>query len=89
MTPNLVKDAMHDVVEGDGGLVAVYLFNFGLERGRLDLGFSYHSTISQLTATREGETLIDVVVTYEFEMEDDTLLSMTSPSINYLVNAAS
>ncbi|XP_015583566.1 phytohormone-binding protein [Ricinus communis] len=122
MIPNLVKDA--EVIEGDGGLGTVYLFNFGpdiktmtyqkekiselddslhrialqvIEGGHLNLGFSYYNTIFQLTAIGEGETLIDVTVAYESEIEDDTMPSKTKSSTlayissleNYLANASS
>ncbi|EEF28677.1 conserved hypothetical protein [Ricinus communis] len=103
MIPNLVKDA--EVIEGDGGLGTVYLFNFGPDIKTMtyqkekisELDDSLHRIALQLTAIGEGETLIDVTVAYESEIEDDTMPSKTKSSTlayissleNYLANASS
>ncbi|XP_050218191.1 phytohormone-binding protein CSBP-like [Mercurialis annua] len=111
MIPNLVKEAQ--VIEGDGGLGSVFLFNFGpdiktmtyqkeqiteldeslhrfalkvIEGGHLNLGFTYYSTLFQLTATGKEESLIDVTVEYESEIEDDTLPSKTRSSMLAYIN---
>ncbi|KAF2285953.1 hypothetical protein GH714_009156 [Hevea brasiliensis] len=67
-----------------------------IEGGHLNLGFSYYNTIFQLTATEEGETLIEVTVAYDSEIDDDTLPLKTTSTLafiknleNYLVNAGS
>lgn len=121
MMPNLVKDA--DMLEGDGGLDTVYLFNFGLglktmtyqkervtefdefahrigleviEGGHLNHGFSHYKTTFQLTSTGEQETLIDVTISYESQVEEDTIPSNSASSTlifikhmeNYLMNGA-
>ncbi|CAK7327561.1 unnamed protein product [Dovyalis caffra] len=121
MMPNLVKDA--EMLEGDGGLASVYLFNFGpgiktmtyqkervteydesvhriglevIEGGYLDHGFSHYKTTFQLTSTGEQDTLIDITISYESKVEEDTMPSKTTSSTlvfikyleNYLMNGA-
>ncbi|KAF2285952.1 hypothetical protein GH714_009151 [Hevea brasiliensis] len=54
-----------------------------IEGGHLNLGFSYYNTIFQLTATEEGETLIEVTVAYDSEIDDDTLPLKTTFYVSF------
>ncbi|CAN1154152.1 Phytohormone-binding protein CSBP [Linum perenne] len=116
VVPKILPDKVKDVqvLQGDGGLGTILLFNFtsgkielpegamnyqkekivefdetrhriGLEvtkGGHRDHGFSFYKTTFQLTAAtgeEQRETVVDVTVTYEFEMEieDSQVSSMT------------
>ncbi|XP_062079672.1 phytohormone-binding protein-like [Humulus lupulus] len=103
--PNLVSHV--EVIEGDGGLGTVFLFNFCsgvstmryqkekiveldesqhqitlevLEGGHLNIGFSSYKTTFQLIADEEEKTQINIKVSYESEMEENTSPSKTTAS---------
>lgn len=61
---------------------------FGLqivEGVMLKRGFSYFKTIFQLSETEEQQTLVDIKVMYETEIEDDMAEMATKPAL-YFVN---
>lgn len=67
-----------------------------IEGGHLNHGFSHYKTTFQLTSTGEQETLIDVTISYESQVEEDTIPSNSASSTlvfikhmeNYLMNGA-
>ena len=62
-----------------------------IEGGHLNHGFSHYKTTFQFTSTGEQETLIDVTISYESQVEEDTMpstLVFIKHMENYLMNGA-
>ena len=70
-----------------------------IEGGKLNIGFSSYTTTLQLNTSESDDkkTLVNVKVSYEYEMEDNTMPSKQMTSIlafitaieSYLLNVAS
>lgn len=62
-----------------------------IEGGHLNHGFSHYKTTFQFTSTGEQETLIDVTISYESQVEKDTMpstLVFIKHMENYLMSGA-
>ncbi|CAN1775409.1 Phytohormone-binding protein CSBP [Linum perenne] len=88
VVPKILPDKVKDVqvLQGDGGLGTILLFNFTSEgvmnyqkEKIVEFDETRHRIGLEVTKGEQRETVVDVTVTYEFEMEieDSQVSSMT------------
>ncbi|CAN1154151.1 Phytohormone-binding protein CSBP [Linum perenne] len=88
VVPKILPDKVKDVqvLQGDGGLGTILLFNFTSEGAMnyqkekiVEFDETRHRIGLEVTKGEQRETVVDVTVTYEFEMEieDSQVSSMT------------
>ncbi|XP_054817126.1 phytohormone-binding protein CSBP-like [Prosopis cineraria] len=67
------------------GTAHVIAFEY-VEGGFLDRGFTYFKTTIQLSAKGEGQTLVDVKISYESDIDEESTQRLTKTAVTSALN---